>query len=61
MNKIVLALKSRTFWTIVLLFVINGVSGIHDSIPANYVTIVDTVLSLLATYFHVSPRQSYNS
>jgi hypothetical protein len=59
MNKVKLALGSRTFWTIVVLFLVNGVSAIHSSIPAQYLPIVDGVISILAVYFHVTPSQNY--
>lgn len=61
MNKLVQILKSRTFWTLVVLFVINGVDGIRESIPSNIGTLVDLVLGVLATYFHVNPSQQYKA
>lgn len=51
---------SRTAWTIAVLFLINGINGIHDSIPAGLVTSVDAILSILAAYFHANPSQAYN-
>jgi len=59
MKKLKQILKSRTFWTIVALFIINGVSAIHSSIPANLAPIVDGVLGILAVYFHINPSQNY--
>lgn len=59
MNKITLALKSRTFWTLIVLFVVNGVNAIHDSIPATNLQVVDAILGFLITYFHISPSQQY--
>ena len=50
------SLKSRTVWTIIVLFVINGVEGIRGVIPANVLPIVDAVLSVLAIYFRVKPQ-----
>ena len=49
-------LKSRTVWTIVILFVINGVEGVRGSIPANALPIIDAILSVLAIYFRVAPK-----
>lgn len=60
MQKIWLALKSRTFWTLVVLFIVNGVSGVHEMIPAGWVPLVDTVLGFLTVYFHVNPSQNYH-
>ena len=50
-------LKSRTFWSLVALFVINGVGGIRDSIPSGVLPVVDGILGILVIYFaKVSPR-----
>ena len=56
MDKVKLALKSRTVWTVVVLFIIHGVTGVHDSIPVAVQPVVDAVLSLLAIYFRVNPK-----
>lgn len=58
-NKIGLALKSRTFWTLVVTLVINAVNANIQWIPAGDVVYVNGVLFLLATYFHVNPSQTY--
>ncbi len=60
MSKIQLALRSRTFWTIVAMFVINGLQGVHGSIPPSVVAVLDPILSVLAIYFHVNPSQNYS-
>ncbi len=60
MNKILLAFKSRTFWTVVVLFVINGITGIRALIPPAWLPFVDGLLALLIAYFHVNPSQTYN-
>jgi len=49
-------LKSRTVWTIVILFVINGIGGIRDLIPSGLLPIIDALLSILAVYFRVNPK-----
>ncbi len=59
MNKIALVLKSRTFWTLVVIFIINGFNGIHNSLPTSIIMPLDAVLGLLATYFHINPSQDY--
>ena len=56
MDKIKLALSSRTVWTIIVMFLVSGISGIHDSIPASLLPIVDGGLSILAIYFRVNPK-----
>ena len=59
MDRIKQALTSRTVWTLVVLFVINGVTGIHDLLPATWLPVVDGLLGLLAVYFKVTPSQTY--
>ena len=49
-------LKSRTVITIIVLFLVNGVSGIRELIPAGILPIVDAVLSILAIYFRIAPK-----
>ena len=56
MNKI---LKSRTVWTVLVMFFVNGLAGISDLIPANLLPLVNAVLSILAIYFKVTPSQKY--
>lgn len=55
--KLLKLLRSRTFWTIVVLFVVNGIGGIREFIPGIALPIVDGVLAILAVYFaKVSPK-----
>lgn len=56
MNKILVLLKSRTVWTIVVLFLVSGVEGIKDMIPVAAQTPVQFILSALAAYFRVNPK-----
>ena len=60
MNKIKQIFTSRTVWTLIVLFVVNGVSGIHDLIPVSLLPFVDGILGVLAVYFKVKPSQEYN-
>jgi len=60
MLKIAQALKSRTFWTLVALFIINGITGIRENINPSALTLIDTVLTVVATYLHVNPSQNYH-
>lgn len=57
MNKIISALKSRTVWTVIVMFVISGVEGIRDLIPAGLLPAVEGILGLLAVYFRVNAKQ----
>ena len=58
-NKFILALKSRTTWTIVALFVIGGVQNITSFIPESIMPIVQSILGLLAVYFKVNTNTDY--
>lgn len=52
-------LKSRQFWTIVVIFVVNGFASIKEMIPAGWLIWVDALLGVLAVYFRVYPRQGF--
>ena len=52
---------SRTFWTIVVMFVVGGGNAIVGILPADAQAVVMLLLSGLATYFHVNPSQQYNT
>ena len=56
MEKLLTALKSRTVWTVVLLFLISGVNAVQQYVPADYLTPVQGLLALLAVYFRVNPK-----
>lgn len=53
--------KSRTFWTIVGIFVVNGGNAIVGVLPPTVQTIVTGLLGILAVYFHTNPSQTYNA
>ena len=52
-------LRSRTVWTVVLMFLIGGFESIGGLIPGGFTTAILGGLGLLATYFKMSPSQSY--
>lgn len=54
-------LKSRTFWTLVAIFVVNGGNAIAPMLPPNVQIITNLVLLALANYFHTNPSQQYNT
>lgn len=56
MEQIIKALKSRTVWTVVLLFVINGVEGIKDVLSTEAYTGLNALFTALAVYFRVNTR-----
>lgn len=55
--KIIAALKSRTFWSAVLLFVVSGIDGVRESIPAVVLEPLQVVLTLAVGYFRVNTKQ----
>lgn len=56
MDKIALAFRSRTVWTVVILVIINGLPSVRGMIPAQYIGVIDTLLGLAAAYFRVNPQ-----
>ena len=58
-NTIKKVLSSRTFWTVVALVVYNTIQAMTPCMPTEYVPVVDTVLGLMVTYFHINPSQKY--
>lgn len=59
MGKITLALKSRTFWTLVLTWLVVHGPIISQLLPLSWKPMIDGALVLIATYFHVNPSQNY--
>jgi hypothetical protein len=57
MSKFALALKSRTFWTVVVMLVFNLIP--HLPVDQSVKDLVNGILTLLAAYFHVNPSQNY--
>lgn len=54
-------LKSRTFYTLLVTFLLNGYNAISPSVSPDVAVIVNAVLMMLATYFHVNPSQNYTA
>ena len=52
-------LRSRTFWTIAVMFLVGGVEGIAQFIPDSFEPVILGGLGLLATYFKLNPSQDY--
>jgi len=61
MKKLSLALKSRTVWTILALFVLNGLPAVTNMLPETWLPTVNITLTVLAMYFKVNPSQNYKS
>ena len=63
MNKILLALNSRTFWSVTLLVAYTDLVLIQHVIaaPAWLNVAVEAIGWILVTYFHVNPSQNYTA
>lgn len=59
METLIKILKSRTTWTIVLMFVIGGIDAITQFLPAEIKDMLLGFLGLLAVYFKINPSQKY--
>ena len=59
MNKLGKLLKSRTFWSVVVLFAVSGVEGVRDVVPANLLPYVQAILGMATLYFKANPSQDY--
>lgn len=54
-------LRSRTFWTVLIVFVYNGLVATQSLLPLWVSGIVNILGLILSTYFHINPSQQYNS
>ncbi len=61
LDKIIKIGKSRTVITIIVLFVINGIGGVKDLIPPEYLPVIDFILSGLAVYFRATPKVNFKA
>lgn len=61
MNKIKVALKSRTFWTVVATVIVNTINANSQFIDPKHLELVNIILGFFATYFHVNPSQNYRA
>lgn len=52
-------LKSRTVWTIVIMFLIAGIDGIKDMMNPALFDFLMAGLGVVAVYFKINPSQSY--
>lgn len=59
MEKITKLIKSRQFWTLAVLFVVNGVTGIRDLIGPEWMAPLDALLGFLIILFRIKPRQDF--
>lgn len=59
MRKLQIALKSRTTWVLIGLFVLNGIVGIREylvELPGPVLELLDGALVIAGTYFRVNRK-----
>lgn len=54
MSKFEIFLKSKTTWSLVALFIVQGLTAIKPELSGNLATAVQGILALLALYFPAS-------
>jgi len=57
--RMIKALKSRTNWTIAIMFLIGGTEAIAQVIPDSIETVILGALGFAAMYFKMNPSQEY--
>ena len=51
--------KSKTNWTIVVMFLIGGFEAVGSFIPDSLLTLILGGLGMLAVFFKMNPSQDY--
>ena len=59
LQKVLKVFTSRTVWAVIILFLVNGISGIRELIPPDWLPVVDAVLGLLIIYFRIRPKVKF--
>ena len=54
-------LRSRTFWTIVAMFIIGGINSVKPVIPLDIVPYIEFALGALASYFHLDTAVKFGA
>jgi len=60
MEYIEKAIKSRTVWTIIIMFVIGGIQAIEPFMSPQVFAFINGALSLVAVHFRISPKQDFS-
>ena len=55
-RKLLGYLRSRTVWTFIALFVVNGLEGVRELVTPTQLMTIDAVLMVLGIYFRVKTR-----
>lgn len=59
MKKILKGLKSKTFWTAVLMFILGGLQATTEFLPTRAFIAAEGILTFLVGYFKTHPSQEY--
>lgn len=43
------------------MFIVGGLNSIESTLPGTAQTVVEGILALMATYFHINPSQNYQA
>jgi len=60
-NKVKQVVSSKTNWTILVLFLINGMGAIQEYIPEDARPLVNGILAILAIYFRSNPKVDFST
>lgn len=56
MDKFLQAFQSRTIWTLVALFVFNGLQAVEPQVSGNVQVAINLVMTVLGAYFRVNAK-----
>ena len=51
--------KSRTVWTIVVMFLVGGITSIREFIPTGFLPLIEGALGILAIYFRIKQKVNF--
>ena len=60
MQTVLKALRSRTVWAGILLFLLSGVEGVREMVSAEWLTPLSAILAVLVGYFRARPRVDFS-
>lgn len=59
MTNILKLLKSRQFWVLAALFVVNGIEGVKELVPAEIMPALNVILGVAAVLLRIFPVQDF--
>ncbi len=58
-KKLIQSLGSRTVWSVIVLFIVNGIEGIREFISVDWLPFIDGILGMAIVYFRANPRVKF--